>query len=128
MPISEDEWMEQITIMTYIKEVNKETKCRHAIGNYCYIKKKDLDINFMCPCDDYEQRLLCDGCKYNRKGLKHCLEDPVCKRYCFSPAVKTKDNPDKWEANDHGNDRERDSEGLQLSQEQAASDNDTGRP
>ena len=91
--------MKQITFNEYIKDVNTEyaKDCRRSIGDYCYAKSKRLDADFMCPCEQYEKRLLCDGCAYNGRGLRHCLEDPVCKRYAFSPAVGTKDNPDKWE-------------------------------
>lgn len=92
----------QITFEEFLKNKNKEYSkhCRRCIGDYCYHRKQEISQEFMCPCEEYEERLTCDGCKWNGKGLRHCLENPVCKRYCFSPCVRVSDNTDKWEAKD----------------------------
>ena len=92
--------MEQISWNDYIEDENKKYAkiCRHAMGDYCYLKHERLDKGFICPCEEYEEKLLCDGCKHQRGGLNYCLTEPTCKRYSFSPAVSTKNDPDKWEA------------------------------
>lgn len=76
--------------------------CRHSLNGYCYVQRQQLDNISLCPCRSYEERLLCCGCKYTRGGLGYCLEEPFCKRYTCSPAVKTLNNPDKYEAKDDG--------------------------
>ena len=84
----------------YLKNKNKEYAkgCRRCLHEYCYAKKKELNSDAMCPCDNFEPRLSCIGCKHAKKGsLRFCLSDNGCKRYCFSPCVSSKDNPDKYE-------------------------------
>ena len=91
---------DQMSFTAYLKAKNMyyAKKCRRAIGEYCYAKKKEIDASFLCPCDDFEEKLHCEGCRHERGGLTYCLQDPICKRYTFSPAVSTKRDPDKWEA------------------------------
>ena len=89
----------QITFTEWMKDKNKQyaKNCRRCIGDYCYAKKENLRHDFMCPCEKYEEKLLCVGCKSFNQGLSRCLTGEICKRYCFSPAVSVKNLPDKWE-------------------------------
>ena len=89
---------EQITFNEYLTDKNRQYSkhCRRCIGDYCYAKKREIDHDSQCPCEDFEERLLCNGCVHS-KDLMHCLHEPTCKRYCFSPAVRVSDLPDKWE-------------------------------
>lgn len=89
----------QLTFNDYLTDKNRQYAhhCRRCIGDYCYAKKRNIDSESQCPCEHYEEKLPCEGCAHNGKGLKHCLSDPVCMRYCFSPAVSVKGLPDKWE-------------------------------
>ena len=89
----------QLTFNDYLTDKNRQYAhhCRRSIGDYCYAKKRDIDHESQCPCEAYEEKLLCTGCAHNGKGLSYCLSDPICKRYYFSPAVRTNDLMDKWE-------------------------------
>ena len=97
--------MNQITFEDYLRDKNRQYShhCRRCIGDYCYAKRRDIDPDIQCPCSDYEEKLLCEGCVHNGKGLSYCLHDEICKRYCFSPAVSVKDLNDKWEEKTNGN-------------------------
>ena len=86
----------QIDFDEYLRLKNKcyALQCRHFRCDYCYIKKGEPD---QCPCEDYEERRFCDGCKYQRRAgqriAKECFD---CYRFWFNPDVKTKDLEDKW--------------------------------
>lgn len=93
--------MKQLTFTDFLNNKNMEyaSKCRHCNGHHCYMENKDIEEIYFCPCGEFEQKLDCAGCKHikEKPALKHCITQPICKRYCFNPDVRVKDLPDKWE-------------------------------
>lgn len=92
----------QINFEQFLLMKNKgyARQCRHCQYDYCYMNKKELGDGIQCPCDKFEEKLFCDGCRHEKDGIKtgYCFKDGICKRYCFNPDVMTTDNIDKYDA------------------------------